>query len=243
MAYNKTQWNPGGAPGISAENLNNIESGIESAHKLVETDIHTPDQSQTAQASGTLLALQSFFANILQRILGNTNWHDAPPITLSATKAHTEAGAAHGATSQAVAAKIIVRDAYGRAKVAAPSAADDIARLDSITKTQAGLGNVDNVKQATKTEFDAKMHATTGHKHTGATGDGPLISHLGPPTGSGTWTTDSNGNVTIQHNLGRIPIVVWTRPNYMYRLSNVTTTSFSIQYYSSSSGSGNYWYW
>lgn len=165
---------------LNATNLNKIESGIEAAHKLVETDIHTPDQSQTAQASGALLTLQGFFANMLKRILGTTNWHDAPPITLQSTKAHTEAGAAHGATSQAVAAKIIVRDAYGRAKVAAPSAADDIARLDSITKTQAGLGNVTNDKQATKAEFDAKMHATTGHKHTGVAGDG---SKLDPATG------------------------------------------------------------
>ncbi len=83
MPYDKTIWNPGGPPGISAENLNKIESGVEAAHKLVETDIHTPDQSQTAQASGTLLALQSFFANMLKRILGTDNWYDAPPATLS----------------------------------------------------------------------------------------------------------------------------------------------------------------
>lgn len=116
MPYDKTTWNPGGPPGISAENLNKIESGIEAAHKLVETDIHTPDQSQTAQASGTLLALQSFFANMLKRILGTTNWHDAPPTTLTAAKSHIDAAAPHsghetpaGAQAKAEAAAGAVR--------------------------------------------------------------------------------------------------------------------------------------
>jgi hypothetical protein len=95
--------------------------------------------------------------------------------TTSALSGHTGATTAHAATSAATASRIMMRDAYGRAKVAAPSAADDIARLDSITKTQAGLGNVTNDKQATKAEFDAKMHATTGHKHTGVAGQGPLL--------------------------------------------------------------------
>jgi hypothetical protein len=98
--------------------------------------------------------------------------------TTSALSGHTGATTAHAATSAATASRIMMRDAYGRAKVAAPSAADDIARLDSITKTQAGLGNVTNDKQATKAEFDAKMHATTGHKHTGATGDGPILKEI-----------------------------------------------------------------
>lgn len=36
MAYTKTQWNPGGAPGISAQNLNKIEQGISDAHDIAE---------------------------------------------------------------------------------------------------------------------------------------------------------------------------------------------------------------
>jgi hypothetical protein len=52
--------------------------------------------------------------------------------------AHTTATTAHGSTSAATASAIMQRDAAGRAKVAAPSAADDIARLDSITAAQAG---------------------------------------------------------------------------------------------------------
>jgi hypothetical protein len=38
----------------------------------------------------------------------------------------------HGATSAATASKLLIRDANGRAKVAAPSASDDIARKDTV---------------------------------------------------------------------------------------------------------------
>lgn len=53
--------------------------------------------------------------------------------TTSALSGHTGATTAHAATSAATASRIMMRDAYGRAKVAAPSAADDIARLDTVT--------------------------------------------------------------------------------------------------------------
>lgn len=36
MAYEKTIWNAGGAPGISAEKLNKIETGIASAHTIAD---------------------------------------------------------------------------------------------------------------------------------------------------------------------------------------------------------------
>lgn len=45
---------------------------------------------------------------------------------------HIAATAVHGATSSAVADRIIIRDAAGRAKVAAPAASDDIARRAEI---------------------------------------------------------------------------------------------------------------
>lgn len=97
MAYTKTTWNPGGPPGISAEKLNNIENGIEAAHKMVETDIRTPDQTQAAQPSGTLLQLQNFWANILKRITGKTNWYDTPDLTLADLKTHKSRHATGGA--------------------------------------------------------------------------------------------------------------------------------------------------
>ena len=49
-----------------------------------------------------------------------------------ADAAHANATDVHGATNVATAERIILRDADGRAKVAAPAAADDIARLDTV---------------------------------------------------------------------------------------------------------------
>lgn len=138
----KNNWQP--ADVVQASDLNRIEGNI----NAIEQGARTLDQAQAPSGNeGSLRQILSWLANRIRAILGTTNWFDAPPITLQSTKAHTEAGAAHGATSQAVAAKIIARDAYGRAKVAAPSAADDIARLDSVTKAQVGLGNVTNDAQ------------------------------------------------------------------------------------------------
>lgn len=59
------------------------------------------------------------------------------------------------ATSAATASTVMVRDASGRAKVAAPSATDDVARLGDITKTQVGLGSVENYSIASKSEAEA----------------------------------------------------------------------------------------
>lgn len=63
---------------------------------------------------------------------------------------HANNTAAHSATSAATANRIIMRDANGRAKVAAPSASDDIARKDTVdnhastTATMSTLGHVNH---------------------------------------------------------------------------------------------------
>ncbi|WP_391572183.1 hypothetical protein [Cohnella sp.] len=76
------------------------------------------------------------------------------PATQTELDAHVNATNVHGATNAPTASRLIIRDAAGRAKVAAPAASDDIARLDSITKTQAGLGSVDNYGTATQAEAE-----------------------------------------------------------------------------------------
>ncbi|SDR81232.1 hypothetical protein SAMN05444162_0099 [Paenibacillaceae bacterium GAS479] len=50
----------------------------------------------------------------------------------TAVSTHAALTAAHGATSAATASRIVQRDSAGRAKVAEPSAADDIARKDTV---------------------------------------------------------------------------------------------------------------
>ena len=61
-------------------------------------------------------------------------------IVTTGLAAHTaNTTTAHGATSAATANTIILRDAAGRAKVAAPSASDDIARKDTVDAVQTNL--------------------------------------------------------------------------------------------------------
>lgn len=64
---------------------------------------------------------------------------------------HKAETAPHGAVSIATANKLIVRDASGRAKVAAPSAADDIARKDNVDAVQTNLNVFTAIKTATIT--------------------------------------------------------------------------------------------
>lgn len=54
----------------------------------------------------------------------------------------TNTTTAHGAVSAATASKIIIRDGSGRAKVVAPSAADDIALLSTTTDHAAVKGQI-----------------------------------------------------------------------------------------------------
>ena len=70
-------------------------------------------------------------------------------------------GDAHGATSAATAGQIVVRDAQGRAQVAAPAAAADIARKDTVDG-HAGLNAtaavaVHGIRQGAGNGFDSDM--------------------------------------------------------------------------------------
>jgi len=97
-------------------------------------------------------------------------------------KAHVDATTGiHGAVSAATASKLVIRDASGRAKVAAPDAAGDIAikstvtdhtalvdNPHSVTKTQVGLANVANVAQMPITggTFTGKAYAQNNADYT-----------------------------------------------------------------------------
>lgn len=91
----------------------------------------------------------------------------------------------------------------------------------------------------------AKFDASTGHKHTGAAGDGPLIPNLGAPTGSGSASIAADSEVTITHNLGRIPVIVLATDHidYATHIRSVSTTTFVIRNGWSVSLTANYWYW
>lgn len=124
----------------------------------------TPDQAQTpaTPGTGTLTQLVSWLANRIKAITGKTNWWDAPDTTLAGAKGHMDAAAphsghetpagaqakvdahanatsVHNATAAATANRIILRDASGRAKVAAPSVSDDIARKAEVDALESDL--------------------------------------------------------------------------------------------------------
>jgi len=75
-------------------------------------------------------------AGDFNRIEGNIqhlqDTKETPEGAQAKVDAHNSQTSVHGATSAATANTIIMRDSAGRAKVAAPSASDDIARKDTV---------------------------------------------------------------------------------------------------------------
>ena len=167
----KTNWDSKDPVGVS--DLNRMEGNP----LAIETGDRTLDPAQAPTSNvGNLRQILSWFANRIKAIMGTTNWWDAPPTTLTAAKSHIDAAAphsghetptgaqakvdahanltaAHSATSTATANRIIIRDSAGRAKVAAPSASNDIARK----------AEVDAVSSALNTHKDATsgIHGAT----------------------------------------------------------------------------------
>lgn len=70
--------------------------------------------------------------------------------------AHAVLTSVHGATSDATAGRIIMRDSAGRAKVAAPTASDDIARKDTV---DAHANRTDNPHRVTAAQVGAVSKA------------------------------------------------------------------------------------
>ena len=131
---------------IIDQKLKELEDGVYNAPPNSVNDAaigsRTPDQSQApaSPGTGTLTQLISWLANRIKAITGKTNWWEAPPTTLQAAKTHTDATSGiHGATSSATANRLIIRDSNGRAKVAAPSASDDIARKAEVDAVSSAL--------------------------------------------------------------------------------------------------------
>lgn len=83
---------------------------------------------------GTITQLFSWIANRIKAITGKANWYDAPATTLEDVNTTLTS-----ATSAVTSNQLMKRDASGRAKVAAPSASDDIARKDTVDAVQTNL--------------------------------------------------------------------------------------------------------
>ncbi len=118
---------------VIGQKLNEVEGKADSAPADSVNDAaignRTPNQAQApaSPGTGTLTQVMGWLANRIKAITGKTNWWDVPDTTLAAASTHISGTSAHSATAAATANRIILRDASGRAKVAAPSAETDIA--------------------------------------------------------------------------------------------------------------------
>lgn len=144
--------------------------------------------------AGTITTLFSWLANMIKSITGKSNWRTAPATTLEAANTHINATSVHSATSAATANRIMMRDAAGRAKVAAPSASDDIARKSEVDTVQTNLTNHLNAadphaQYALDSDLDAHLADT--------------VQHMAYATASGTntYTTTITGMTTLTEGL------------------------------------------
>ena len=118
---------------------------------------------------------------------------------------HKNATNAHSATSAATASRLVLRDANGRAKMAAPSAADDIARKDTVDAVQTNLtnhiGDISNPHSVTAAQVGSPPTSRTITAGNGLTGGGDLSANrtltLGTPSTLSGAT--SNGTTTGSH--------------------------------------------
>ncbi|CAI6068870.1 hypothetical protein [Cohnella sp. JJ-181] len=129
----------------------------------------TVTDSVTPGISGTLTALLSSLFTLVKGITGKSSALTGPSITLEATKAHVDATTAHGAVPAPTASTMMARDSAGRAQVAAPSAAGDIARKDTVDAAIATAAS-DATSKANAVQSNLTAHiGTGGAAHTAAT--------------------------------------------------------------------------
>jgi len=135
--------------------------------------------------TGTPTTLFGWLANMIKQITGKTSWRTAPATNLEAVNTHINAGTAHGSAAAATANAIVQRDASGRAKVAAPSAVDDIARLDTVTGK---VGDLTTLSTTAKTSAVAAINELFQNASDGKTSVAAAITGMGQAaTGADTF--------------------------------------------------------
>jgi hypothetical protein len=136
-----------------------IGSGGLAAGAATDTVIGSRTVSDTTAPtgdSGTPTTLFGWLANMIKAITGGATWRTLPGMTIAAIKTILDA-----ATNAGTASALMKRDSSGRAQVAAPSAAADIARKDTVDAVQSNLST----------------HAAVGSAAHGAT-SAPTVSTL-----------------------------------------------------------------
>ena len=86
---------------------------------------------------------------------------ETPAGAQAKVNAHNSQTNVHGATSAATANRIIMRDSAGRAKVAVPSASDDIARKDTVDNHAGVTSAISTLGHVYEAEFTATITAAS----------------------------------------------------------------------------------
>ncbi|MEG6521184.1 hypothetical protein [Desulfotomaculum sp. 1211_IL3151] len=121
--------------GLSDENFTTVEK-----NKLAGIATGANNYTHPANHPASIIIQDASNRFVTDTEKANWNAKETPAGAQTKVDAHANnTTTAHGATSAATANKIIIRDAVGRAKVAAPSAADDIARKDTVDAVQTNL--------------------------------------------------------------------------------------------------------
>jgi hypothetical protein len=127
--------------------------------------------------------------------------HETPAGAQAKVDTHNAVTAPHSATSAATASRLVLRDAAGRAKVAAPSAADDIARKNEV---DAHATDVSNPHAVTVVQLGVTATAAEINKAAddiGVTIPRQKIIEIGP------WDCDTTSGVGIETGLAIAKIV------------------------------------
>lgn len=101
--------------------------GAASATDAVIGSRTVSDTTAPTGDTGTVTTLFGWLASMIKAITGGATWRTLPGMSIAAIKAVLDA-----ATNVGTASTLMKRDANGRAQVAAPSAAGDVARKDTV---------------------------------------------------------------------------------------------------------------
>uniref|UniRef100_UPI0037097AD0 phage tail protein n=1 Tax=Paenibacillus ihumii TaxID=687436 RepID=UPI0037097AD0 len=124
---------------------------------------------------------------------------ETPSGAQSKVDAHANLTSVHGAVSTATANRLILRDAAGRAKVAAPAAADDIARKDTVDNA---VGTLSNLLTTAKGNAVAAINELFTNVSNGKTQIASAITGKGvPASGSDTFPVLAQKIGQIQTNI------------------------------------------
>ncbi|WP_020620254.1 hypothetical protein [Paenibacillus daejeonensis] len=116
------------------------------------------DTTAAISDTGTLSGLLGGLAHAMKAITGGANWRSLPSITLEVIKTLLDE-----ATHVATAGTLLKRDGSGRAKVAAPAAADDIARKAEVDTVATAVASA--IDKADNAQSELNIHIEDGVRH------------------------------------------------------------------------------